>query len=229
MILYSGPLSLFSRKVEIALSEKGLACEIVHVPFTQTMGYAPRHKVVIAANPKGQVPVFVDADLTLYDSTVIIEYLDEAWPDPPLYPRKARERARVRLLELEADEVMLQAIRPLMFRTEPPGADAERRARQEEQAKLACPLIAANHARLDAGLAGREFLAGDFSAADIATFLQVHWALRLGGPSLRGLASLRRWYGSLAARPSFARVVAEIAAADRDLSHPVPGAFAGLD
>src|SRR3954451_9976116 len=57
MKLYSGPLSLFSRKVEIALHEKGLAFERVMVRFTQTEGYHPKHPDVLAANPKGQVPV----------------------------------------------------------------------------------------------------------------------------------------------------------------------------
>ena len=71
MQLYSGPLSLFSRKVEIALHEKGLSFERVMVPFDQTAGYAPKHPVVLAANPKRQVPVLIDGDLTLFDSTVI--------------------------------------------------------------------------------------------------------------------------------------------------------------
>ncbi len=62
----------------------------VLVPFTQTKGYAPKHPDVIAANPKHQVPVLVDDDLTLYDSTVIIEYLDDKYPNPPLLPRGAK-------------------------------------------------------------------------------------------------------------------------------------------
>ena len=53
MKLYSGPLSLFSRKVEIALHEKGLAFERIMVRFTQTEGYHPKHPEVLAANPKG--------------------------------------------------------------------------------------------------------------------------------------------------------------------------------
>ena len=60
MRLYSGPLSLFSRKVEIALYEKRIDFERVEVAFTQTGGYRPKHPDVIAANPKGQVPVLVD-------------------------------------------------------------------------------------------------------------------------------------------------------------------------
>ena len=71
--LYSAPLSLFARKVEIALREKGLAFEQVMVPFSQERGYAPKHPDVLAANPKGQVPVLVDGALSLFDSTVILE------------------------------------------------------------------------------------------------------------------------------------------------------------
>ena len=65
--LYSGPLSLFSRKVEIGLREKDIPFERVPVPFSQDKGYAPKHPEVVAANPKGQVPVLTDGALTLYD------------------------------------------------------------------------------------------------------------------------------------------------------------------
>ena len=123
MKLYAAPLSLFSRKVEIALREKGLACERVMVPFSQERGYAPKHPDVLAANPKGQVPVLVDGALTLLNSTVILEYLEDAYPDPPLYPTGARARAECRLLELFADEVLLVDIRRLMYRSEPPAGD----------------------------------------------------------------------------------------------------------
>src|SRR5438128_692256 len=105
-ILYVGPLSVYSRKVEIALREKGLGYERVLVPFTQAAGYQPKHPVVAHGNPKGQVPVLVEGDLTLFDSTVIFEYLEDAYPAPPLYPREAPARARCRLIELEADEIL---------------------------------------------------------------------------------------------------------------------------
>src|SRR5215813_8277095 len=103
MLLYSGPLSLFSRKVEIALGEKGLAFERVMVPFSQAHGYAPKHPDVLAINPKGQVPVLIDGDVALFDSTLIFEYLEDAYPTPPLFPAGATERARCRLIELTAD------------------------------------------------------------------------------------------------------------------------------
>jgi glutathione S-transferase len=220
MHLYSGPLSLFARKVEIALAEKGIAFTRTMVPFTQTEGYRPKHPAVLAANPKGQVPVIAVGDATLYDSTVILEYLEDAYPDPPLYPKSPAERAQCRMLELEADEVLLAPVRTLMFRTEPPG-DSSVRARQETEARKVEPVIEGNHRRLDGMLEGRSYLCGEFTAADIATFIVVHYALRLGAPRIGGLANLSRWYDELAARPAFAKVVAEITAADADLSYPV--------
>jgi glutathione S-transferase len=122
-ILYVGPLSLFSRKVEIALREKGLSYERVLVPFTQDAGYQPKHPMVLSANPKRQVPVLIEGDLPLFDSTVIFEYLEDAYPTPPLYPREARARAKCRLLELEADEILFAPVRNLLYRSEPPLGD----------------------------------------------------------------------------------------------------------
>src|SRR5262249_3851035 len=115
MLLYSAPLSLFARKIEIALAEKGLAFERVMVPFTQAAGYSPKPPAVLAANPKGQVPVLVDGDLTLFDSTIIFEYLEDASPKPPLFPVGAAARTRCRRLELTADEILLPPLRLIMY------------------------------------------------------------------------------------------------------------------
>lgn len=222
MLLYSGPLSLFSRKVEIVLAEKGLAFERVLVPFSQTKGYAPKHPAVLAANPKTQVPVLVDGDVTLYDSTVIAEYLEDKYPSPPLFPREPEARARCRLLELEADEVLLVPVRALLFRSEPPGPDTARREEQERAALKAEDAILVNYAALAAKLGSQEYFCGTFSVADIATFMNIHHGLRLGAPPVSGQQNLSDWHARLAKRPSFATVIAEMAAADRELSHPVP-------
>jgi glutathione S-transferase len=225
MKLYSGPLSLFSRKVEIALYEKGVPFERIAVAFSQTKGYAPKHPDVLAINPKGQVPVLVDGNLPLYDSTVILEYLEDAHPSPALYPTDPRERARCRLLDLFADEVMLGPLRFLMHRTEPRPEDPERWQAKELKAREAEPALAGHFAELDRQLQGRDYLCGAFSAADIAVFMTVFWARRLGGPSLRGYENLAGWYDRLSLRPAFAKVIAEIRAADAELSAPVEGAF----
>ncbi|MBM6580584.1 glutathione S-transferase family protein [Microvirga sp. BT689] len=225
MKLYSGPVSLFSRKVEIALYEKGLAFERIEVVFSQTRGYSPKHPDVLALNPKGQVPVLVDGDLSLYDSTVILEYLEDAHPEPALYPKAPRERARCRLFDLFADEIMLAPLRFLMHRTEPKPEDLGRWEAKEMKARGAEPVIAGHFAELDRELHGRDYLCGAFSAADIAVFMTVFWARRLGGPSLKGHDNLAAWYARLSMRLAFARIVSEILAADAELSAPVAGAF----
>ncbi|CAM5766187.1 glutathione S-transferase family protein [Bosea minatitlanensis] len=219
--LYSGPLSLFARKVEIALREKGLAFERVMVPFNQTTGYDPKHPEVLALNPKGQVPVLSDCGLVLYDSTVINEYLDEAYPEPRLMPDSPVDRARCRLDELYADEIMLQALKPLMHRTAPPAPDRDRRIAREADALIAEEALARHYEVLEQKLAGREFFGGRLSLADIALFMSVLFSLRLGGPPLDGHPALSAWFGRLRQRPAFVQAAAEIAEADRRLSFPV--------
>ncbi len=223
MKLYSGPLSLFSRKVEIALREKDIPFERIEVPFSQTRGYHPRHPDVLAANPKGQVPVLVDGDLTLYDSTLIIEYLEDAYPEPALLPRAPADRARCRLLDLFADEIMLTPLRALMHRTEP-RENPERWAASEARTAPAEAALAEHFADLDRKLQGRDFLCGAFSAADISVFMAVLWARRLRGASLKGHEALTRWSARLERRPAFAAITTAIREADRDLSAPVEGA-----
>lgn len=225
MKLYSGALSLFSRKVEIALREKGLPFERIQVPFSQTRGYSPKHPDVLAANPKGQVPVLVDGDLTLYDSTLILEYLEDAHPDPPLLPQTPRERARCRLLDLFADEVMLVPLRALMHRTEPGARKSERWEANEARAREAEAVLDGHFAELDRKLQGKDYLCGAFSMADISVFMPVLYARRLGGPSLKPHGALFAWSARLERRPSFAEAAAAIREADRELSAPVEGAY----
>lgn|SRR6478736_1562599 len=219
--LHSGPLSLFSRKVEIALKEKGLSFQRIMVPFNQTTGYDPRHPEVLALNPKRQVPVLSDCGLVLYDSTVINEYLDEAYPEPKLMPDSPVDRARCRLDELYGDEILFQALRPLMHRTAPPSPDRDRRIAQEADALIAEEELLRHYEVLEQKLAGREFFGGRLSLADIALFMSVLFVRRLGGPSLDGFEALAGWFARLKLRPAFAQVVAEIAEADRRLSFPV--------
>ena len=220
MKLYSGPLSLFSRKVEIALTEKGLfdACEREMVPFNQQVGYQPKHPAVLAANPKGQVPVLIDGDLALFDSTVIIEYLEESYTFSPLLPEKPAARARCRMLELYADEILFPLMRRLAHRSEMPPTDAAARAAQVEAGKAAEAAIAHEFAALEARLAGQDFFCGDLSIADIGLFMTILYIRRLLGPKLDAFPALAAWNARLLRRPGFARAAGEIAAADQALT-----------
>lgn len=225
MKLISAPLSLFAKKVEIALAEKAIDYDRELAAFSQTAGYSPRHPDVIAHNPKRQVPVLIDGDFVLYDSTVIIEYLEDLKPSPPLFPSAPRERARCRLLELYADEVMLAPLKELMHRNEPGAKARGDWSARETTAKAAEAALENGYRKIDAELAVGPFLCGDFSAADIAVFLQLFYAQRLGAPSMKPFARLWSYYQRVKARPTVANVVAETLAADATLSAPVEGAF----
>ena len=221
MKLYSAPLSLFSRKVEIALREKAITFEREMVPFTQAQGYEPRHPVVLAVNPKRQVPVLIDGDLELFDSTLIFEYLEDLRPSPPLYPVDFRMRARCRLLELIGDEVLAPRAIRLGYRTEPPDSDARKQEQRDDDGRQAEAEIAELYSDLAQRLGAADFFGGDFSYADIALFMAVLWVMRLSGPRLDAWPELARWYARVGARPSVAVAAAELAAADRELSPPL--------
>ena len=211
MLLYAGPVSLFARKVAIALHEKGLTFDRVMVPFTQQAGYTPKHPVVLQHNARDQVPVLIDGDIALFDSTLILEYLEDAYPTPPLYPAGAKPRARCRMLELFADEIMLPPLRILMRRNE------GRRAPQADE-DAAEAALRTFYDQLEQKLADDGYFCGDGSVADIGIFIDLLYARRLRGPGLDDHPRLAGWCGRVAARPAFARIVDEIAAADCELS-----------
>lgn len=114
MRLYSGPLSMFGAKVEIAALEKGLPVKVFMVPYDPQAGYEPKHPDVLRINPKGQVPVLVDGDLEIFDSSQIFEYFEHLSPTPAFWPADPKARATARLLEHKSDGVYFPHIIRLM-------------------------------------------------------------------------------------------------------------------
>ncbi len=94
--LYDHPLSPYSQKVKIALLEKGLDCDIL---MPDAFGTGAAGGEFAAASPRGEVPTLIHDDVEIFDSTVILEYLEDVWPQPPLLPATPADRARVRILE----------------------------------------------------------------------------------------------------------------------------------
>src|SRR5579884_3694906 len=93
VILYEHPLSPYAQKVKIALLEKG-------VPFEPRLpDFFGGDATFAAASPRLEVPALLDGDTAVFDSTIILEYIEDRWPAPPLLPRGAAERARVRMIE----------------------------------------------------------------------------------------------------------------------------------
>ena len=91
MTLFSAPNDPFSHRTRIVLAEKGISIDIVSVDS------AKFPEDLLDLNPYHSVPTLVDRDLVLYDSRVIIEYLDERFPHPPLMPVDPVTRAQFRL------------------------------------------------------------------------------------------------------------------------------------
>ena len=219
MKLYSGPLSLFTAKVRIALDEKNLACERIDVDWTPEKRYSPHHPEVLRLNPKAQVPVLVDGDVVVTDSTQIFEYLEERAPSPALYPRGIAERARCRRLEAWADEIVFPPVFTLVEQLfYPPGAGGR------DPAKLAGAraAYAEGLAVLERELAGRPWLCGDFTVADIAVFIFVRTAATLGAKPEPAHPAVAAWLERTLARPAVRREVDEMSRFIRALSAPKP-------
>jgi glutathione S-transferase len=211
MKLYTGPNSLFSAKVRIALAEKAIVPdEHVSVRWTFADRYLPHHPDVLRLNPRRQVPILVDGDAVIRDSTVICEYLEETHPEPALMPRTPAGRARCRTLEAFADEVFFPSVWELIDGAfYPAGANGSRDTRRVDAARAR---IATLHAELDGELAGREYLCGAFSLADIANVVMLSAAASMGAPPDPGHARLSGWLARTAARPAVARELAAMQA-----------------
>ncbi|WP_406704270.1 stringent starvation protein SspA [Sodalis sp.] len=99
MTLFSGTTDIFSHQVRIVLAEKGVSVEIEQVE----MDNLPQD--LIDLNPYRTVPTLVDRELTLYESRIIMEYLDERFPHPPLMPvyPVARGTSRLMMHRIEND------------------------------------------------------------------------------------------------------------------------------
>src|SRR5687768_6248105 len=162
MKLFTGPLSMFGAKAQIAALEKGIAIEAVMVPFDRDDNYEPKHPEVLRINPKRQVPVLIDGEVEIFDSTQIFEYLEDRVPDPPLWPRGVAERARARQLEHMSDEAFFPQVIKLM------GLQHDM---QSEAAVAACTACARFYAQMEHRLAHADFLAGPYSFADIAFYM----------------------------------------------------------
>jgi RNA polymerase-associated protein len=92
MTLFSGPSDVFSHQVRMVLAEKGINVDIIEVDPSEPLQELAEY------NPYLTVPILVDRDLSLYRAPIIMEYLDERFPHPPLLPVDPVSRARNRLM-----------------------------------------------------------------------------------------------------------------------------------
>jgi len=196
--LFTGPLSMFGAKAQIAALEKGVAFELIMVPFDRNDAYEPKHPEVVRINPKRQVPVLIDGDVELFDSTQIFEYLEDLVPSPALWPADVPRRARARQLEHMSDEVFFPHVIRLM------GLQHDMQGAAAMAACLACVRF---YDEMERALAHHDFLVGPYSFADIAFYMAYVFADRKGALMTGATPRLLAWRDRVGARASVREVV----------------------
>jgi glutathione S-transferase len=200
--LFEHPLSPYAQKVKLALIEKGIAFEAVMPDILSGADAAFR-----AANPRMEVPALVDGDTTVFDSTVILEYLEDKWPTPAMLPATPAERARARTLE-EVCDTQYEAINWGLFEIRVFGR--AKGALADQMIARAGKQIEGLNAYLDRALAGGEYFNGKgFGWADLSVLPHVNAAAAVNGFPPPAGSALARWLDRVRARESVQRAVAE--------------------
>jgi len=189
MILYSDKDDHYSHRVRIVLGEKDISCEIRET----TNEEAPEE--VLSINPYHTLPIMVDRELGLYDSNIMLEYLDERFPHPPLLPVYPVSRANSRSLMLRIDKEWCPLLDTLI----------KQELSEKELLKIREELL---HEISTVSPAFKEFnffMSEDFSLID-CYLAPILWRLPSVGINLplnRHLKPLLDYQGAIFSRPSF--------------------------
>ena len=194
--LYTFPPSTNSRKVRIALLEKGLEFERINVDLSKREQKNPEY---LKIHPYGQVPALDDEGFIVYDSTIINEYLEDEYPYPSLMPKDSEGRTRARIMEDFRDTHFNPPCVKIIYEMRKP--EGERDANVIATAKAD---IDKCFARIETELQGKEYLAGSFSLADIAFMANFELLDRFQIAVDPKYANTIAWIARLKARPSFA-------------------------
>jgi RNA polymerase-associated protein len=193
MTLFSRPTDIYSHRTRLVLAEKNINIEIANVLDDNLP------EDLMDLNPYHTVPTLVDRDLTLYDSRVIIEYLDERFPHPPLMPVDPVMRAQFRLalFRIETDWYSL---------ADEAEATADGRLGSKARKLLRESILQST----ELFSAKPYFLSDDFSLVD-ATIAPILWRLPVYGIELGSQASpIEAYMSRVFARRSFQQSLTEL-------------------
>ncbi len=192
MTLFSDPVSIYSHRVRLVLTEKNVTCDIVDVDPLDPP------EDVVDLNPYGTLPTLVDRELVLYDSRIVCEYIDERFPHPPLLPVDPVSRATTRLYMFRVENDWY----PLVDTILTAGGKAATKARKELKDGLVAvaPVLAANPF----------FMSKEYTLVD-ASLASLLWRLPMLGIELSGAAGkqVNTYAAHMFKRPSFVRSLSE--------------------
>ena len=159
--LYNFPQSTCSQKVRLVLAEKGLEWKDHRLDAARGEHLTPEY---LALNPNGVVPTLIHDGDPIIDSSVINEYLDDEYPEPPMLPPvgSSAMRSRARLFEDFADTSFTPPVGQLIAEISKPEGERDQNRVQRLHQSVERVLDYLNHE-----LQGNNFLAGEFSVADI--------------------------------------------------------------
>ena len=219
LTLLEHPVSSYAQKVKIALREKG---QLFKAETPAGMGSGRAAPDFKAANPRIEVPVLIDGPARIFDSTVIMEYVEERWPDPPLLPRDPAARAAARVIEDICDthyEAVNWGYAEVTWYKRAEGALAD--TLKAEAARHTSIL----QAWLTERLGDASWFGGDrFGWADAAVAPMVNRSVFYGMGPAPG-SKLALWHARLRGRASVAATFAEFDAAASRM-HEAAGAYA---
>ena len=239
LALYHNDMSLCAQKVRVGLAEKGLEWESRHLVLRAAEHQQPWY---LELNRRAVVPTLIDGEKVIPESNVILEYLDESYPDPALAPRDAYGRARMRLWTKQLDEdvhdasaailsfgiafrhqylergelgkKMLEQI-PNVFKRER-RRDVVEKGAQSKHFVIAVERMVLLLDEMEEALAAHQWLAcDDYTLADVAF---TPYLARLEHLNILGMIGERHrvadWYRRCKARPSFREAIVKWENAD---------------
>ena len=151
MVLYSGTTCPFSQRCRLVLFEKGMDFEIKDVDLFN------KPEEISVMNPYAQVPILVERELTLYESNIINEYIDERFPHPQLMPADPVMRARARLFLFNFERELFVHVQTLENSNNQKAIEKARLQIRDRLTQLA-PIL----------LKSKYMLGDDFSMLDVA-------------------------------------------------------------
>lgn len=194
--LFEYPPSSNCQKVRLALVEKGLPYESVMVNLRKNEQKRPEY---LAVNPYGLVPAMEDNGIVMYESTIINEYLEEAYPQVPLMPKDLGARCKARLLEDFRDNHLYPAMKVISAATRGVKKEEWDRGKIDAAFDSLHPMFQ----RLEDELAGKDYLVGSYSLADIAFTPNLTRQIALGVGLPARYPRIRAWVERLMNRPNY--------------------------
>ena len=193
-------LSNYHNKVRLALLEKGIS-------FEEDAACRPSQKDEwLARSPMGKVPILETDAGMLSESQVMIEFLEDAYPDKPLYPKDPYARARVREL-ITYIELHLELVARRLYGEAFFGGKVSDEVKQEVEKALAKGVRGfAKLAQFDPFVAGREFTAADCAAYVSLPLVSMASKQIYGRDALEGIGQLKPFLKMLGERPAFVKV-----------------------